>query len=103
TEKILPKDSYSWNQALMDLGATICTAQKPLCESCPVQSVCCSRHLIHLGVPTKPLSMKKKNEPSYNGVPQRIWRGKIVEALRNVNGRRSISMQHLGKAIKPTF
>jgi A/G-specific adenine glycosylase len=32
-----------WNQALMDLGATVCTARAPRCEACPVASVCRSR------------------------------------------------------------
>ncbi len=32
--------AYEWNQALMDLGAMICTATTPACEVCPVQQVC---------------------------------------------------------------
>jgi A/G-specific adenine glycosylase len=32
-----------WNQALMDLGATTCTARAPRCPACPVHSVCRSR------------------------------------------------------------
>jgi len=32
-----------WNQALMDLGATICTARTPRCERCPVASLCAYR------------------------------------------------------------
>lgn len=29
-----------WNQALMELGATVCRPQNPLCESCPVAEHC---------------------------------------------------------------
>jgi A/G-specific adenine glycosylase len=29
-----------WNQALMDLGATICTARTPRCGACPVKPAC---------------------------------------------------------------
>jgi A/G-specific adenine glycosylase len=29
-----------WNQALMDLGATICTARAPRCPACPVKTAC---------------------------------------------------------------
>jgi len=29
-----------WNQALMDLGATICTARAPRCPVCPVRTTC---------------------------------------------------------------
>ena len=29
-----------WNQALMELGATICTPRNPLCDQCPVREFC---------------------------------------------------------------
>jgi len=32
--------SADWNQALMDLGATICTARAPKCSACPVREDC---------------------------------------------------------------
>ena len=32
-------DSWSWNQCLMDLGATVCRPQ-PLCSECPIRSAC---------------------------------------------------------------
>lgn len=32
--------AYDWQQALMDLGATICVARRPACERCPLTSVC---------------------------------------------------------------
>lgn len=32
-----------WNQALMDLGATVCTARAPRCPACPVGPACRSR------------------------------------------------------------
>jgi A/G-specific adenine glycosylase len=40
-EEALPPDhAYDWQQALMDLGATVCLARRPLCEQCPVASCC---------------------------------------------------------------
>ena len=33
-------DSAAYNQAIMDLGATICTPQLPRCPDCPLQSRC---------------------------------------------------------------
>ena len=30
----------AWNQALMELGATVCTPRTPLCAACPVRSHC---------------------------------------------------------------
>ncbi len=32
--------AYDWQQALMDLGATICVARRPACERCPLTSAC---------------------------------------------------------------
>ncbi len=32
--------AYDWQQALMDLGATICVSRRPACERCPLASVC---------------------------------------------------------------
>src|ERR687888_2458292 len=31
-----PRSAYAWNQALMDLGATLCRAKQPLCLVCPL-------------------------------------------------------------------
>jgi A/G-specific adenine glycosylase len=36
-------DPPSWNQALMELGATVCTPKKPQCPSCPVATACLAR------------------------------------------------------------
>jgi A/G-specific adenine glycosylase len=36
------KDVFDFNQALMDLGATVCVARKPKCESCPMTKLCTS-------------------------------------------------------------
>ncbi|MCC7185358.1 MAG: A/G-specific adenine glycosylase [Acidobacteria bacterium] len=38
---VLPhKHVFDFNQALMDLGATVCTARKPLCEVCVMRRGC---------------------------------------------------------------
>jgi A/G-specific adenine glycosylase len=31
---------FDFNQALMDFGATVCTARKPACRTCPLRSSC---------------------------------------------------------------
>jgi A/G-specific adenine glycosylase len=33
-------EAWAWNQAMLDLGATICTARSPACEQCPVVMWC---------------------------------------------------------------
>lgn len=39
-ELLDPVNSGDYNQALMELGATVCQKTKPNCEKCPVQSHC---------------------------------------------------------------
>lgn len=34
---------WAWNQALLDLGATVCTARAPKCDACPVAAGCAWR------------------------------------------------------------
>ncbi|HUR25576.1 MAG TPA: A/G-specific adenine glycosylase [Candidatus Thermoplasmatota archaeon] len=39
--RLVPGDAPGdWNQALMDLGATICTPRDPHCDACPVAKQC---------------------------------------------------------------
>jgi A/G-specific adenine glycosylase len=43
-ERLLPKRGIQpYTQALMDLGATVCTRRNPRCSACPVSSVCKAR------------------------------------------------------------
>ena len=32
-----------WNQAMMDLGATVCTPKSPRCADCPLEAMCLAR------------------------------------------------------------
>lgn len=42
-ERLLPRGrTYDFNQALMDLGATVCTARRPRCRACPLARMCAS-------------------------------------------------------------
>jgi A/G-specific adenine glycosylase len=42
-ELVPARDPDLFNQALMELGATLCTPRKPTCQSCPVAQVCEAR------------------------------------------------------------
>lgn len=39
-ELVPQENAYDYNQALMDFGATVCMARKPLCLVCPMQAIC---------------------------------------------------------------
>lgn len=98
-ERILPKGkAYDWNQALMDLGALICTARSPKCDTCPVAKLCSSRSRMK-----QENTVRAKREPSLAGIPNRMYRGRIVERLRQFNGTGSVRLDVLGKTIYPRF
>lgn len=43
-EALLPKgQAGAYNQAMMDLGATVCLPREPLCGECPLQPYCLAR------------------------------------------------------------
>jgi A/G-specific adenine glycosylase len=43
-EELVPDHAPGdWNQALMELGATVCTPRAPACERCPVEGSCRAR------------------------------------------------------------
>lgn len=46
-----------WNQAMMELGATVCTPKSPRCAECPVEKWCQARHL---GIAEELPSARKK-------------------------------------------
>ncbi len=98
---LLPRRrSRTWTLALMDLGATVCTARRPLCPQCPVSKVCRSAFLLNEEKATK---RSAKREPSHEGIPNRVYRGRIVEVLRNVNREGSLRLRGLGERIKTPF
>lgn len=49
-----PKDGVAaYNQAMMDLGATLCTKQRPVCAHCPLQEGCVAYRLdLTASIPT---------------------------------------------------
>jgi A/G-specific adenine glycosylase len=90
------KNAAEWNQALMDIGALVCTARNPHCGSCPVNSLCASAFSNAL---TKRSPAKKKLEPSFKGIPRRIYRGRILKALHD----KPLTSRELGERVVKRF
>jgi A/G-specific adenine glycosylase len=59
-------DPGAWNQALMELGATICVPRDPRCLLCPVRDACRARAL---GIASELPRLKAKAKPQV----QRRW------------------------------
>ncbi|WP_249872755.1 A/G-specific adenine glycosylase [Oceanobacillus saliphilus] len=61
---ISEEDPSSFNQAIMDLGATICTPKSPACMFCPVQEHCQAfAEGVQEHLPIKAKSKKQKTMP----------------------------------------
>ncbi|KAF3978075.1 MAG: A/G-specific adenine glycosylase [Methylococcales symbiont of Iophon sp. n. MRB-2018] len=57
------KRSADYTQAMMDLGATLCTRSKPLCNQCPISASCLAKienkvHFLPTAKPTKTIPVK---------------------------------------------
>jgi A/G-specific adenine glycosylase len=85
-----------WNQALMDLGALICTARRPLCAVCPINSSCASAFSKNFA---KKIPPREKMEPSFKGVPRRIYRGRILKALH----KKPLTSREIGMSVVSRF
>ncbi|GAA5166951.1 A/G-specific adenine glycosylase [Ornithinimicrobium tianjinense] len=73
-------DAATWNVAVMELGALVCTARAPRCAECPVAHLC---------------RWRLAGSPTYDGPPRRgqRWegtdrqcRGRMVQLLRDSPG-----------------
>lgn len=95
----LPRtNTHDWNQALMDLGAAICMAAIPRCELCPLKRLCPSAHMMRQRAARAP-----KREPGRHGIPNRMYRGKTIEVLRDLKPGRSITSSALARRIMPEY
>jgi A/G-specific adenine glycosylase len=75
-QAILPAGrAADWNQALMELGATVCTARAPACEACPAAS-CRSQ-----GRPAIAATARRGAERVRFEATHRFVRGRVVAAL----------------------
>jgi A/G-specific adenine glycosylase len=65
-ERLPAGDHAAYTQAMMDLGATVCTARAPDCQDCPVQEDCTAHR--EQRVPTLPAPKPKKPLPRRRAV-----------------------------------
>lgn len=77
---------WEWNQAVLDLGATICTSRRPRCTTCPVSTVCrWQRDGRPEPDPARGSAGTSRGQSRFEG-SDRQGRGRLVDALRD--GRR---------------
>jgi A/G-specific adenine glycosylase len=77
-----PGRAADWNQAAMELGATVCTARTPRCDACPVAAWCASA-----GDPSPGSASRAPRGGAERFEDSNRWvRGRVVAALAKGEG-----------------
>ena len=85
------EDAATWNVAIMELGALVCTARSPRCGTCPIADLC---------------AWQQAGQPAYDGPPRRgqAWhgtdrqvRGALLAVLRESTG--AVTRRQLAAAV----
>ncbi len=78
------QDPWSWNQALLDVGATFCRPRNPRCELCPLAGRCRwkAERLDKQQDPASGSAGVSTRQSKFDG-SDRQGRGRLVEALRS--------------------
>lgn len=73
--KLIPAGRASlFNQALMDLGATVCIPREPRCLICPLHALCQAR--VHNEQNELPVKAARRPTPHYDLAVGVVWKGK---------------------------
>ena len=97
--RLVPKGrGHDWNSAMMDLGATICTARAPKCLICPMQTACAAAPIDGVQLEAARAAHSRKRSPQ-EAIPfeqtTRYARGRIIDRLRELPPGKRISLLDL--------
>ncbi len=105
-ESIPEGRSCDLHNALMDFGSLVCLRDAPLCSSCVLRKNCSFFPLYSVGKEKVLFVAEKKVEKGMteNGrhIPNRIFRGRIVEFVRKNVGR-EVTIGEFGCAVKKDY
>ena len=73
------RPSVVWNQAVMELGATVCAAKSPLCEACPIAGKCAFLRNGRPGLGQR----RTRPRQRFQGTDRQV-RGLVLNALRGL-------------------
>jgi A/G-specific adenine glycosylase len=93
-----PGRGHDWNSAMMDLGATICTARAPKCLICPLRPHCAAAPIDAAELAEAMRAHAPKRSPQER-IPfektTRYVRGRIVDRLRELPPGQAVSFLDL--------
>jgi A/G-specific adenine glycosylase len=100
----VPQRAHDWNSAMMDLGATLCTARAPKCLICPMRDACAAAPIDAAALERARREHAKAPSPQ-NAIPwertTRFARGRIVDRLRALAPGQRISLLDLHDDLQP--
>jgi A/G-specific adenine glycosylase len=95
---------HDWNSAMMDLGATICTARAPKCLLCPMSPECAAAPIDAAGLEEARRAHAVRKTPQEQ-IPfersNRFLRGRIIDRLRDLPDGETISLLDLHRELQP--
>ncbi|WP_298404655.1 A/G-specific adenine glycosylase [uncultured Chloroflexus sp.] len=108
---IPPGQGWAWNQAIMELGALVCTAVSPTCWRCPLRQYCrayaaavAADTALAEMMTTPALKRVAEPRPAEPFVGSRRWyRGRIIAALRALPAGTALPLFELGRQVRPDF
>ena len=60
---VMPEEAGSFNEALMELGETVCLPAAPRCGDCPLKNACCAyQNDLTAALPVRVKQQKRRNE-----------------------------------------
>jgi A/G-specific adenine glycosylase len=97
--------AHDWNSAMMDLGATICTARSAKCLVCPLRETCAAAPVDPATLAARARTHAPRRTPQ-EAIPfertTRYLRGRIIDRLRDVPARESLAVDALQRDLSAT-
>jgi len=116
---IPPGQGWTWNQAIMELGALICTATTPTCRRCPLRTDCRAyaawrsadeqifANMPAEGMPYPPARRPTRRVAERREAPfvgsNRYYRGRVIAALRALAPGTTRTLGQLGTEIRDDY
>ena len=94
---------YAFNSALMDLGATLCSARAPKCLLCPLRATCAAAPIESVALARAAAAFGAKRTPQERlpfASTTRYVRGRVVDRLRALEPGDAISLLDLASALE---
>ncbi len=94
---LAPGRAHDWNSAMMDVGATICTARAPKCLLCPLRAECAAAPVDAAALAARTRGARKRSPQEALPFERttRYLRGRIVDRLRDVPRGATLDLDEL--------